>query len=109
MKKMSDDDWGVLDHKALGTITLTLSSPVVFKITKNEGLQSIYRLTSQLETVEIIFADENRALLILSKFPESWEDPVVALSDSSSTSMLRFDDVACIEKAKSTSDGEFVV
>ena len=44
-KKMSDD-WSVLDHKALGTITLMLSSPVVLKITKNEGLQSIYPLTA---------------------------------------------------------------
>jgi hypothetical protein len=45
--------------------------------------------------VEIVFADEIRALLILSGLPESWESLVVALSNSSSTAKLRFDDVTC--------------
>ena len=61
-----------------------------------EYLNSFNSITAQLETVEIVFADEIRALLILSGLPESWEGLVVALSNSSPTGKLRFDEVAGI-------------
>ena len=38
-EKMIDEDWSVLDQKALGTIRLSLSPHVVFNI-KNEGTTS---------------------------------------------------------------------
>ena len=60
-----------------------------------EYLNTFNSNTAQLDTMEIIFADEIRALLILSGLPESWETLVVALSNSSSTAKLRFDDVTC--------------
>jgi hypothetical protein len=137
LEKMSDEDWSVLNRKALGTIRLSLSPHVAFNI-KNEkmtsslmvALSQMYEkssatnkvflmkklfclkmqeggnvaeclnnfnsITVQLEKVEIIFADEIRALLILSGLPESWEGMVVALSNSSPTGKLQFDEVAGI-------------
>ena len=61
-----------------------------------EYLNSFNSIMTQLKTVEIVFADEIRALLILSGLPESWEGLVVALSNSSPTGKLRFDEVAGI-------------
>ena len=60
-----------------------------------EYLNTFNSITTQLETVEIVFADEIHALLILSGLPESWESLVVALSNSSSDVKLRFEDVTC--------------
>ena len=61
-----------------------------------EYLNIFNSITAHLEMVKIVFANDIRALLILSCLLESWEDLVVALSNSSSTGKLRFDEVAGI-------------
>ena len=61
-----------------------------------EYLNTFNSITTQLEMVEIMFADEIRALLILSSLPESWEGLVVALSNSSPMGKLRFNEVVGI-------------
>ncbi|MGV7988763.1 hypothetical protein PJP10_30760, partial [Mycobacterium kansasii] len=123
-EKMTDDEWFLLDMKALGTIRLSLSKSVAFNISKvkttkelMEALATMYEkpstsnkvhlmkqlfnmkmsdggsvaehlnefntVTSQLESIGIIFEDEVRALLILSSLPDSWDGLVIAVSNSS--------------------------
>ena len=73
-----------------------------------EYLNEFNGLTAQLESVEISFDDEIRALLILSGLPDSWEGLVMAVSNSSATGKLIFDDVVGVllsEEARRKSSG----
>ena len=97
---MKDEEWEVLERKALGTIRLCLASSVAFNISKElttekpsasnkvflmkilfnmkmsesgfvaDHLNEFNTLTSQLSSVKVNFDDEVRALLILCSFPE---------------------------------------
>ncbi len=73
-----------------------------------EYLNDFNGLTTQLESVEISFDDEIRALLILSGLPDSWEGLVMAVSNSSPMGKLKFDDVIGVllsEEARRKSTG----
>ncbi|PSS08215.1 Endonuclease [Actinidia chinensis var. chinensis] len=61
-----------------------------------EYLNDFNTITSQLESVTIIFDDEVRALFILSGLPDSWDSLVMAVSNSSGSSKLKYDDVVGI-------------
>jgi hypothetical protein len=58
-----------------------------------EHLSDFNTITSQLESVGIIFDNEVLALVILSSLPESWDGLVMAVSNSSGSSILKFEDV----------------
>jgi hypothetical protein len=58
-----------------------------------EHLNDFNTITSQLESVGITFDDEVLALVILSSLPESWDGLVMAVSNSSGSSILNFKDV----------------
>jgi hypothetical protein len=133
-----DEEWEILDRKALGTIQLSLAASVAFNISKEktmkglmEALAKLYEkpsasnkvflmkilfnmkmseggsiadhlndfnmVTNQLSSVKVDFDDEVRALLILCSLPESWNNLVMAVSNSiSGSNTLKFDDVVVV-------------
>jgi hypothetical protein len=130
-----DEEWEILDRKALGTIRLSLAVSMAFNISKEkttkglmDALAKLYEkpsssnkvflmkrlfnmkmseggsvadhlndfntVTNQLSSVKVDFDDDVRALLILCSLPESWNDLVMAVSNSvSGSNTLKFDDV----------------
>jgi len=50
-------------------------------------------VTTQLSSVGIEFDDEVRALILLSSLPDSWSATVTAVSSSSGSKKMKFDDV----------------
>jgi hypothetical protein len=130
-----DEEWEILDRKALGTIRLSLVASVAFNISKEkttkglmDALDKLYEkpsasnkvflmkrlfnmkmskggsvadhlndfntVTNQLSSVKVDFDDEVRALLILCSLPKSWNDLVMAVSNSVfGSNTLKFYDV----------------
>ena len=62
-----------------------------------EYLNDFNTITNQLKFVSINFDDEVRALLILSGLPNNWDSLVMAVSNSSGSSKLKYNDVECFE------------
>ena len=58
-----------------------------------QHLNELSLITTQLSSVGIEFDDEVRALIILSSLPESWNAIVTAVSGSTGSQKLRYDDV----------------
>ncbi|KAK4485212.1 hypothetical protein RD792_007839 [Penstemon davidsonii] len=58
-----------------------------------QHLNELSTITTQLSSVEIEFDDEVQALLLLSSLPESWNATVTAVSSSSGSNKLKFNDV----------------
>ncbi|XP_037496372.1 uncharacterized protein LOC119371045 [Jatropha curcas] len=58
-----------------------------------QHLNELNTVTTQLSSVEIEFDEEVRALIVLSSLPESWNATVTAVSSSSGSKKLKFDDV----------------
>ncbi|KAL6541995.1 hypothetical protein OROGR_011481 [Orobanche gracilis] len=58
-----------------------------------QHLNELNTVTTQLSSVGIDFDDEVRALILLSSLPESWNATVTAVSSSSGSNRLKFDDV----------------
>jgi hypothetical protein len=59
-----------------------------------DHLNEFNMVTNQLSYVKVDFNNEVRALLILCSFPESWNNLVMDVSNSvSSSNTLKFDDV----------------
>ena len=50
-------------------------------------------IVSQLSSVEIIFEDEIKALILMSPLSESWDTVVVAISSSRGSNKLKFDEI----------------
>jgi hypothetical protein len=72
----------------------------LFNMKMSEGgsiadhLNEFNMVTNQLSSVKVDFDDEVKALLILCSFPERWNDLVMVVSKSvSSSNTLKFDDV----------------
>ena len=58
-----------------------------------QHLNELNTITTQLSLVGIEFNEEVRALILLSILPESWNATVTAVSISSRSNKLKFDDV----------------
>ena len=71
----------------------------LFNLRMTEGASTAQHInelniaTTQLSSVGIEFDDEVRALILLSSLPESWNATVTAVSSSSGSNKLKFDDV----------------
>eukprot|EP00253_Pinus_taeda_P009644 PITA_09644 len=101
---MIDEEWNLLDRKALGTVRLCLVASVTFNISKEtmaegliKALEKLYEKPSasnKLCSVGVNFDDDVRDLLFLCSLPKSWNDLVMVVSNSvSGSSTLKFDDV----------------
>jgi len=51
-------------------------------------------ITNQLSSVKIILDDEIRTILLMCSMSDSWENLIVAMSTSTTTGSLKFDDVS---------------
>jgi hypothetical protein len=80
---------------------------ILFNMNMSEGgsvadhLTGFNMVTNQLIYVKVDFDDEFRALLILFSLPERWNDLVMVVSNSvSSSNTLKFDDVVGVILSK---------
>lgn len=74
-----------------------------------QHLNELNTVTTQLSSVGIEFDDEVRALILLSSLPDSWNATVTAVSSSSGSNKLKFDDVrdlALSEEIRRRESGE---
>eukprot|EP00253_Pinus_taeda_P029967 PITA_29967 len=101
---MMDEEWNLLDRKALRTIRLCLASSVAFNISKEtmiegliKALEKLYEeplASNKLFSIGVNFDDEVRAMLFLCSLPEIWNGLVMVISNSiSGSSTLKCDDV----------------
>ncbi|ONK60009.1 uncharacterized protein A4U43_C08F13250 [Asparagus officinalis] len=81
---MKDEEWALLNRQALGVIRLTLSCNVAFNIAKKKITTGL--MTALCNMYEKPFAS-NKVHLI------SWNATVMAVSSSSGSNKLKFDDV----------------
>ena len=59
-----------------------------------EHLNEFNVITSQLASVKIVLDDEIRAILLMCSMPDSWENLIVSISNSTPVGTLNFDDVS---------------
>ncbi|KAE8725120.1 Polyadenylate-binding protein 7 [Hibiscus syriacus] len=107
---MKNEDWALLDRKALEVIRLTLSRNVAFNIAKEKttaglmaALSSMYEKPSALNKVHLMRrlfnlwmtegASVAQHLNELNTITTYWNATVTAVSSSSGNSKLKFDDV----------------
>ena len=50
-------------------------------------------IVSQLNSVDINFEDEIKALILMSSLPESWDTVIAAISNSCGSEKLMFDEI----------------
>ena len=50
-------------------------------------------IVSKLNSVDINFEDEIKALILMSSLPESWDNVVTAISSSHGSEKLKFDEI----------------
>ncbi|MCI04652.1 retrovirus-related pol polyprotein from transposon TNT 1-94, partial [Trifolium medium] len=93
--EMKDDEWKLVNREALGVIRLSLSRNIAFNIAKEKttaslmaALTSMYEKPSASNKVHLM-----RQLILLSSLPDSWSATVTAVSCSSGSKKLKFDDV----------------
>ncbi|GJR43718.1 hypothetical protein Tco_1311821 [Tanacetum coccineum] len=95
---MKVEDGTLLDRQALGAVRLSLSNNVDYNIMKKgasvaDHVNGFNSILSRLVLVEIKFDDEVHDLLLLFLLPESWSGTVIALSGSTGTTKLMFDNI----------------
>ena len=58
-------------------------------------------IVSQLNSVDINFEDEIKALILMSSLPESWDIVVAAISSSRGSEKLKFDEICDVVLSES--------
>ncbi|KAK2989959.1 hypothetical protein RJ640_004122 [Escallonia rubra] len=103
---MNANEWTILDRKALATIRLSLTPQnkvflmkKLFNMRMSENgsvvdhLDDFNGVTNQLKSAGISFDDEIRALLFLCSLPDSWNNLVTTVSNSTIFGTLTLNDV----------------
>ena len=71
----------------------------LFNLQMSEGgsvadhINEFNMIVSQLSLVEINFEDENKALILISSLPMSWDTVVAAINRSRESNKLKFDEI----------------
>ena len=58
-----------------------------------QHLNEFNNITNQLSSMEIVFDDEIRALIVLASLPNSWEATRMVVNNSAGKSKLKYDDI----------------
>nr|GEW38607.1 retrovirus-related Pol polyprotein from transposon TNT 1-94 [Tanacetum cinerariifolium] len=96
---MKAEDWTLLDRQALGAIRLSLAKNVAYNIVNEKTTYDLFKALSNMyekpsaSKVDIKFDDEVQALLLLSSLPDSWSGTVTAISGSTGSTKLKFDNI----------------
>ena len=59
----------------------------------SDHINEFNMIVSQLNSVDINFEDEIKALILMSSLPESWDIVVAAISNSRGSEKLKFDEI----------------
>ena len=59
----------------------------------SDHINEFNMIVSQLNSVDINFKDEIKALILMSSLPESWDTVVAAISSSLGSQKLKFDEI----------------
>nr|GEU76585.1 retrovirus-related Pol polyprotein from transposon TNT 1-94 [Tanacetum cinerariifolium] len=87
-------DWTLLDRQALGVVKLSLSKNIAYNVVNENTAYDLFKdLFNMLMSVDIKFDDELQALLLFSSSPESWPGTVTAVSGSTGTTKIKFDNI----------------
>nr|GEX32696.1 retrovirus-related Pol polyprotein from transposon TNT 1-94 [Tanacetum cinerariifolium] len=95
---MKAEDWTLLDRQALGAVRLSSTKNVAYNVMKEgasiaDNVNEFNSILSRLMSVDIKFDDEVQALLLLSSLPKSWSGTVTAVSGSTGSTKLKFDNI----------------
>ncbi|GKB45873.1 hypothetical protein Tco_0896626 [Tanacetum coccineum] len=81
-------------RQALGAVRLSLAKNVAYNVVSEKTTYDLFKaLSNMLMSVDIKFDDEVQALLLPSSLPESWSCTVTAISGSTETTKLKFDNI----------------
>ena len=67
----------------------------------SDHINEFNMIVSQLNSVDINFEDEIKALILMSSLPESWDTVVAAISSSRGSEKLKFDEIRDVFLSKS--------
>ncbi|VFQ62075.1 unnamed protein product [Cuscuta campestris] len=87
---MTEEQWKLKDRQALGMIWLTLTKNVAFNIVKENTTAGLLKALSNMYEKPSAM---NKALILLSSMPESWDTVVAAISSSRGSEKLKFDEI----------------
>ena len=62
----------------------------------SDHINEFNMIVSQLNSVDINFEDEIKALILMSSLPESWDTVVAAISSSRGSEKLKFDETVML-------------
>ncbi|GJT15050.1 retrovirus-related pol polyprotein from transposon TNT 1-94 [Tanacetum coccineum] len=80
--------------QAMGAVRLSLAKNVAYNVVNEKTTYGLFKaLSNMLMLVDIKFDDEVQALLLLSSLPESWLGTVTAVSGSTESTKLKFDNI----------------
>ena len=67
----------------------------------SDHINEFNMILSQLNSVDVNFEDEIKALILMSSLPESWDTVVAAISSSRGSEKLKFDEICDVVLSES--------
>ncbi|KAK2983644.1 hypothetical protein RJ640_023178 [Escallonia rubra] len=87
---MNASEWAILDRKALATVRLSLTPQVAFNISKEKTIAAVMKALKKLYEKPSV---SNKALLFMCSLPDSWNNLVTIVSNSTISGTLTLNDV----------------